>query len=108
MQKTAEDERSYSIAGTTYANINKVKSKAKTIMNIKDDGQKLEGYEEQFMKKIIKNHDKHDQKMKDFDHFVVDEHPDYKNTRCFFVVRKDGTKEDFSMSKCIKKMEEES
>ncbi len=105
-QKVEEEEKTYTIAAVTYANINKVKSKAKTIMNIKDDGQKLEGYEEEFMKEIIKNHDKHDEKMKDFSHFIVDEHPNYRNTRCFFVVRADGTKEDFSMSKCIKKMEE--
>lgn len=81
MQKTAENEKSYSIAGTTYANINKVKSKAKAIMNVKEDGQKLEGYEEEFMKEIIKHHAKHDEKMKDFSHFVVDEHPSYQNTR---------------------------
>lgn len=106
-QKTQEgEEKQYTIAGTTYVNINKVKSKAKVIMNMKDDGQKLEGYEEEFMKEIIKHHDKHDEKMKDFSHFTVYEHPDHKNTRCFFVVRSDGTKEDFSMSKCIKKMEQ--
>ncbi|CAI2372682.1 unnamed protein product [Moneuplotes crassus] len=105
-KQKVEDDKQYTIAGTTYMNINKVKSKAKTIMNIKDDGQKLEGYEEEFLKEIIKHHEKHDEKMKDFSHFIVDEHPSYRNTRCFFVVRADGTKEDFSMSKCIKKMEE--
>lgn len=112
IQKTTEDERQYTIAGVSYANINKVKSKAKAIMNIKEDGQKLESYEEEFMKEIIKYHPKHDEKMNGtgspdtaFDHFIVDQHPNYRNTRCFFVVRKDGTKEDFSMSKCIELME---
>lgn len=81
MQKTEESDRQYTIAGTTYANINKVKSKAKAIMNVKEDGQKLEGYEEEFMKEIIKHHEKHEQKMKDFSHFIVDEHPSYQNTR---------------------------
>lgn len=111
-QKTGEDDKQYIIAGITYANINKVKSKAKAIMNIKEDGQKLEGYEEEFMKEIIKHHPKHDEKMngtgeeKGFSHFAVDQHPNYKNTRCFFVVRQDGSKEDFSMSKCIQIMED--
>ena len=103
--KTSEEDKQFTIAGITYANINKVKSKYQTIMNTKDDGEKLAGYEEQFMKEIIKHHDKHDEKMKDFSHFIVNEHPEHTNTRCFFVVRSDGTKEDFSVSKCIKKME---
>lgn len=80
-QKLEEEERSHTIAGVTYANINKVKSKAKAIMNVKDDGQKLEGYEEEFMKELLKCHPKHDDKMKDFSHFVVDEHPSFSNTR---------------------------
>jgi hypothetical protein len=50
-------------------------------MNIKEDGQKLEGYEEEFMKEIIKHHDKHEQKMESFTHFTVDAHPNYENTR---------------------------
>jgi hypothetical protein len=81
IRKVEEEDRQYTLAGKTYANINKVKSKAKAIMNVKEDGQKLENYEEEFMKEIIKNHPKHDIKMKDFSHFIVGEHPDFKNTR---------------------------
>ena len=39
--------------------------------------------------------------MEDLDHFTVDVHPEYKDTRCFFAVKKDGKKEDFSVVKCI-------
>lgn len=39
-------------------------------------------------------------------HFVVDVHPEYSDTRCLFAVRNDGTKEDFSIVKCIGKIEE--
>lgn len=74
-------------------------------MNLKENGAKLEGYDEQFLKTLLSHHEKHDDKMKDFEHFSVDNHPDYPNTRCFFVVRKDGSKEDFSMSRCVQNME---
>ena len=53
------------------------------------------------MKEILKFHSKHEEKMKDFDHFEVGVHPEFNKTRCFFVAHKDGTKEDFSVSKCI-------
>uniref|UniRef100_A0A0D9XBC1 Uncharacterized protein n=1 Tax=Leersia perrieri TaxID=77586 RepID=A0A0D9XBC1_9ORYZ len=36
------------------------------------------------------------------DAIVVDKNPNYKNTRCLFVVRTNGETEDFSYRKCIK------
>jgi len=80
---------------------NKVKSKSRAILNLKKDGETLEEADSDFMKEILKFHTKCDEKMKDFDHFEVGVHPEFNKTRCFFVVHKDGTKEDFSVSKCI-------
>ena len=34
-------------------------------------------------------------------HFKYDEHPEYTGTMCFFIVRTDGTSEDFSFRKCL-------
>jgi len=53
------------------------------------------------MKEILKFHPKNDAKMENFDYFEVGPHPEFTKTRCFFVVNKDGKKEDFSVSKCI-------
>lgn len=96
---------SYEIAGVYYADINKVKSKARAILNLKKDGETLTGNDADFIKELLENHDKGEEKLRDFDHFEVGEHPDYSKTRCFFVVRKDGSKEDFSISKCITKLD---
>jgi len=43
--------------------------------------------------------------LKGFSHFEAGEHPDFAKTRCFFIVRKDGEKEDFSIAKCIQNLE---
>ena len=85
--------------------MNKVKSKSRAILNLKKDKEKLTGNDEEFMKEIIKFHTKGEEKLKDFDHFIVDEHPNFDKTRCFFVVRKNGDKEDFSVGKCIQNLE---
>ncbi len=74
-------------------------------MNLKKDGESLSGNDEEFIKEILKFHEKHESKMNNFDHFEAGEHPNYEKTRCFFVVRKDGSKEDFSISKCIFNLE---
>lgn len=103
--KTTEKEPSFTIAGITYQNAGKVKAKARAIMNQKLNGEKLEGYEEAFMTYILSHHARHEEKSKDFSYFIVDAHPEFNATRCFFVVRKDESKEDFSMSKCIENME---
>jgi hypothetical protein len=99
---------SYEIAGVYYSDISKVKSKARAILNLKKDGEKLTGNDEEFMKELLKFHEKSDEKMKDFDHFEAGEHPNYEKTRCFFNVKKDGSKVDFSVSKCILNLENQS
>lgn len=97
---------SYEIAGVYYLDINKVKSKSRAILNLKKDGDRLEGNDEAFVKEIISFHERSDAKMADFSHFEVGTHPNFDKTRCFFVVRKSGEKEDFSITKCIQKLEE--
>ena len=57
------------------------------------------------VKELLSYHERGADKLKDFKHFVVDVNPSYIDTRCFFVVREDGTREDFSVVKCINKIE---
>jgi hypothetical protein len=105
-EKTKKQKISYTIAGIHYMDINKVKSKSRAILNIKRDGEKLDQADEDFMKEILKHHHKSEAKMENFDFFEVGQHPEFNKTRCFFVVRKDATKEDFSVSKCISNLEQ--
>jgi len=104
-EKVKRAKTSYEIAGVYYLDINKVKSKSRAILNLKKDGEKLEGNDIEFVKEIVSQHERADEKMKDFDHFCIDTHPKFDKTRCFFVVRKDGTKEDFSITRCIMNLE---
>ena len=83
--KSKRAKLSYEIAGVYYADIGKVKSKAKTILHLKQDGEKVTGKDEDFLKEIIAFHEKKEQKMRDFESFVVGQHPNYDKTRCFFV-----------------------
>ena len=51
-------KNSYEIAGVYYLDINQVKSKSRAILNLKKDGERLEGNDEEFMKEIVSFHDK--------------------------------------------------
>jgi len=54
---------------------------------------------------LVKNHDNHEEKTKDLQHFTVGQHPEHTDSKCFFVVKKDGTKHDFSTKKCLENFE---
>jgi len=88
--------------------INKVKSKSRAILNMYKDDEELKKNDADFIGDVFKFHEKYAEKSKNFDHFIVGVHPDYSKTRCFFLVKKDGAREDFSVSKCIMKLEESS
>ena len=61
----------------------------------------IEGENKKKLEELIKFHDKYDDKVRDMVSFTVDVHPTYKDTRCFQVVKKDGSKQDFSFTKCV-------
>ena len=57
------------------------------------------------VKELLSYHDNGEAKLKDLKHFVVDVHPMYMDTRCLFAVKEDGSREDFSVVKCIDNIE---
>lgn len=85
----------------SFDEVNKIKSKARVILNQSKDGDVLGEGEKSFMVDLLKFHQKAEAKLKDLKDISVGVHPSHPDTRCFMVVRNDGTKEDFSVSKCI-------
>lgn len=51
---------SYEIAGVYYLDINKVKSKSRAILNLKKDGETIEGNDAEFIKELLEFHEKKD------------------------------------------------
>ena len=88
-----------------FEDFNRVKSKSRTILNLKKDTEKLEGTDFEFIKELLKFHPKAKDKLKDLAAIEVDRHPEYFKTRCFFTVSKGGDKLDFSIQKCIQALE---
>jgi hypothetical protein len=57
------------------------------------------------VKELLSYHDSAESKLKGLKHFIVDVHPKYMDTRCLFAVKEDGSREDFSVVKCIDNIE---
>mmetsp|Transcript_25662 Transcript_25662/g.22684 ORF Transcript_25662/g.22684 Transcript_25662/m.22684 type:complete len:217 (+) Transcript_25662:405-1055(+) len=84
-----------------YNNISKLRGIFRDLIQQSSNGEKFKDAEHTMLLELLKFHEAFEQKAKDLDHFTVDQHPEYKSTRCFFVVRKDGTREDWSFQKCL-------
>lgn len=98
-------KREYTINGVVYEGIDKVKAKARAILNARKDNDTLNAKETEFIKELLSHHEKKDSKLKDFASFTVGPHPEHKETRCFFIVKANGDKEDFSIAKCLSNYE---
>ncbi|ERN00640.1 hypothetical protein AMTR_s00091p00171300 [Amborella trichopoda] len=69
-----------------------------------ESGDKLSSeHETIILEKLLPYHPEADKKIGPGVEFItIDYHPDFENSRCLFLMRKDGTEVDFSFWKCIK------
>lgn len=97
---------SFDFGGETYEDINKLKSLFKNILCRNPNNIPLKESEFKLVKELLAFHDHGEEKLKNLKHFVVDVHPNYVDTRCLFAVKEDGSREDFSIVKCVHNIEE--
>lgn len=98
------EQKKVTFMGTVYQDTDKLKQVFRNILNATENNQLIQGESKKKLEELIKYHDKYEQKVKDIKGFTVDIHPTYNDTRCFHILKNDGTKEDFSFIKCIAKI----
>ncbi|KAF8405018.1 hypothetical protein HHK36_009914 [Tetracentron sinense] len=60
-------------------------------------------HEKRILERLLPYHPEYEKKIGcGIDHITIGYHPDFENSRCLFIVRKDGELVDFSYWKCIK------
>lgn len=102
-KRSAPQSGPVTIAGVLYASKDEVKSKAMELAKRNPDTELevLEGADRAFAAAILDYHPKATDKKKDVKDYAVGKNPDHPSTRCFFAVKEDGSKVDFSFIKCI-------
>lgn len=83
-----------------FLDIKDIRQKTRTIISKIEDDVKLESNDHSFLVDLVKYHP-NKEKSADLDHFIVSKNKDHGNSRCFFIVRTNGVKEDFSVNKCL-------
>ena len=94
------------LGGKEYKNIDLIKSETKRIISKYKDGEKLENEDKDFVLDLLKYHHNYKEIIKNMDYICVDRNEDFKYTRCFFIVDKNGNKKDFSSVKCIENIKD--
>jgi DNA-directed RNA polymerase IV subunit 1 len=93
-------------AGTTYPTMDSLKAVFKALIVKTKNDAVVEGSGKDQLLELLKYHEKAEDKLKGLKDFSVGIHPEYNQTRCFFVIKEDGSKEDFSFHKCLTRLAE--
>lgn len=97
---------SLEFCGRKYNNFSGLQTAFKNIISKSKNGNEVNEEAFEMVKELLKYHDKANEKLQGVKSFVVDFHPTYKQTRCFFIVKEDETKEDFSIHKCLNNLKD--
>lgn len=92
-------------AGKKYNNFSGLQTAFKNIISKSRNGVEIDEDSHKMVEELLKYHD-NKEKLKGAKSYVVDFHPVYKQTRCFFIVKDDESKEDFSIHKCLNNLKD--
>mmetsp|Transcript_43387 Transcript_43387/g.49906 ORF Transcript_43387/g.49906 Transcript_43387/m.49906 type:complete len:332 (+) Transcript_43387:119-1114(+) len=103
--RKARESRKFKLGEKEFKNMIALRTHFKLILNRTKDDEEIEDPNKTYLMELLKYHPKHETKTKDFKAFTVGIHPEHPESRCFFVVKTDDSKEDFSLGKCATNME---
>jgi hypothetical protein len=93
----------YVVANETFSTRSALQKRVKEILYRYKDGQLLSDGDFEFMFELLKRHPDFELKYGvGIKAILVDQNPFYRNTRCFWLIRLDNSKTDFSYGECIK------
>lgn len=97
-------KNSIKLGNEVYTDITKIKARARMILHSNKDGEKVQSPDHEFLYDILKFHRNSAEKSKNLDYFTTDKPSEFQYSRCFFIVRQDESKDDFSVHKCIERL----
>ena len=89
-----------SLGSQKFIDIKDIRQKSRSIMNSIKEGEKALPHDEAFLLDVLKYHP-NKEKSKDIDYFTIGRNPNFEDSQCFMIMKKDSTKVDFSVNKCL-------
>lgn len=102
----AKNRKQMRLANQNFDTVQNIKKKVREILAARGNGEELKngGSDFNLIKSILEYHPAAPKKMANMKGIKVDE-SSFGGTRCFFVVREDGSSEDFSVTKALVALE---
>lgn len=96
----------FTFGGRRFSNFSNLQTEFKNIISKTKNGAEVEESAAAMLRELLTHHEKGSEKSQDVKGFTVNFHPTYKQTRCFFVIKEDGSHIDFSLHKCLNNLKE--
>jgi len=93
------------IGDESFTDIAKIKARSRRVLSTTKDWEKIQSPDDLFILDLLKHHKNHESKTNNIDYITAGK-SEHDYSRCFFVMKKDGSKEDFSIEKCINELAE--
>jgi len=94
------------LGSNKFLDLKDIRQRSRNILNNLKEGEKCSEADTNFLNDVLKYHP-NKEKSKNLDYFTCGQNPDYLESKCFILVKKDGSKSDFSVNKCLDSLFEE-
>ena len=87
-----------------FTDVTKIRARARRILTSTKDGEKISSPDHEFLLDLVKSHTNFEKKTENLSFFTTGKPKEHDYSRCFFIVKNDDSKEDFSVHKCIERI----
>jgi La domain/Protein of unknown function (DUF3223) len=102
-RKFDNNSKKINMGGKMFSSLSQLKNFVNTLLNGVGEGN-IDPHYHNLLLAIFRLHPEYETKSQGLKTFAIGKHPDFPESRCFFVVKEDGTKEDFSIAKCLQQL----
>ena len=99
-KRKVEHNKGVTMGGKLFSSVSALKNYVISLLNGSAEGN-IDPHYHNLIHAVFRLHPDYDNKSKGLKTFAVGKHPQYLESKCFFVVREDGSREDFSVTKCL-------
>lgn len=102
-KRKIEKNKSINMGGKLFSSVSQLKNYVNSLLNGSAEGV-VDPHYHNLLVAVSRLHPQFETKFKNMKTFSIHKHPEHPESKCFFVVREDGSEEDFSISKCLQQL----
>jgi len=102
-KRKIERNKSINMGGKLFSSVSQLKNYVNSLLNGSAEGV-VDPHYHNLLVAVSRLHPQFDTKFKSLKTFAIHKHPEHPESKCFFIVREDGSEEDFSISKCLQQL----